>query len=389
LLNKGFSEILISNKPKRLIKTTQQDPDPLSQSSYSGRESNNLKKWLFLRKASIPFALTFSLIVLPIAKSEGDEIFKSKNIDSNSQNLKLLKPEMEYNITGPTGGSEVVIEENALVSSGLPTGETESKAKIINSSSDEINIYTVREGDTLSQISEMFDVKKSTIKGFNNLKSDNDLKVGQEILILPIDGVLYKVEKGDTLSSVAKKWKSDETDISLFNDIGQDGKLTVGSEIIIPGAEAPEPEKKVAVKTSTKTSTAKSTGSAGGSYSSGFYTHPIPHGSVKSQGFHGPYEAQDLAAKIGTKIVASSAGRVIAVKAGEGDWNGGYGKMVIIDDGRATVLYAHMSKVSVTQGQVVNQGQEVGLVGSTGRSTGPHLHIEYRGKNGPMKTPVW
>ena len=299
---------------------------------------------------------------------------------------------MSDSLSGPSGGGEVLIEENALISGGSVSSSEDSKPKIVSSGADEISVYLVREGDTLSQIAEMFGVKVSTVRGFNNIKQDSDLKPGQELLILPVDGVLYKVEKGDTLSSVAKKFKSDEFDISVFNDIAQDGKLTVGDEIVIPNAEAlPVAETKVATKTNTSTKSKSTSGgnTTGSSAPSGFYTHPIPRGSVKSQGFHGPYEAQDLAAKIGTPIVASSSGRVIAVKAGEGDWNGGYGKMVIIDDGRATVLYAHMSKVSVTQGQTVSQGEKIGEVGSTGRSTGPHLHIEYRGKKGPIKTPVW
>jgi murein DD-endopeptidase MepM/ murein hydrolase activator NlpD len=355
--------------------------------------SNNLKKSLFFVKASIPFVLTFSFVVLPIAKSEGEEILKSRNNNQNSQTIKILRNDLGQPSIIGTGGGEILIEDNALLASTIGV---EGESRVITSSSDEISVYVVREGDTLSQIAEMFDVKVSTIRGFNNIRKDSDLKPGQELLILPIDGVLYKVEKGDTLSSVAKKWKSDEMDIALFNDISPDGTLTVGSEIIIPNAEAlpvVEEPKKETVKTptktassGTKTSAPKSSGSVGNSYPAGFYTHPVPRGSVKSQGFHGPYQAQDLAAPEGTDIVASSAGTVIAVRFG---WSGGYGNMVIIDDGRANVLYAHMSKIDVVQGQKVSQGQKIGEVGNTGRSTGPHLHIEYRGKKGPMKTPVW
>lgn len=388
MLNKGFPERLINNKPKRLIKTQQQDPDPLSQISYSGQVSNNLKKWLFLGKASIPFALTFSLIVLPIAKSSGDEILKSKNLSSNSQNLKLLQSDISPAGAGSTGGAEILIEENALLATGI-SGE-ESAPKVVKAGADEISVYIVREGDTLSQIADMFGVKVSTVRGFNNIRTDGDLKTGQELLILPIDGATYKVEKGDTLSSVAKKFKSDEFDISVFNDIGEDGVLVVGSEIVIPNAEnlPVEPVKEVTkVATGAKTTVKTTASTAKASAPSGFYTHPVPRGSVKSQGFHGPYQAQDLAAKEGTPIVASSAGRVISVK--NGGYNGGYGTMLIIDDGRANVLYAHMSKIDVAQGQTVKQGEVIGYVGNTGRSTGPHLHIEYRGKKGPIKTPTW
>ncbi len=333
--------------------------------------------------------LTFSLVVLPIAKSNGEEIFKLPKDESNSQNLKLLRSEMT-SLGGATGGADIQIEENALIARSISSENRndDEKPKVTRSGVDEISIYTVREGDTISQISEMFGVKPSTIRGFNDIQTDGDLKVGTEILVLPIDGVTYKVEKGDSISSIAKKFKSDESDILIFNDMSGNSDLKVGSEIIIPNAEplpvAKEVEKKVASKTSSKSSQS----SSGTTYSNGFYIHPLPGGAVKSQGFHDKFQAQDLAAPIGRKIVASSGGRVIAVKSVSA-WNGGYGGMVIIDDGKATVLYAHMSKISVTQGQVVAQGEKIGEVGSTGRSTGPHLHIEYRGKNGPMKTPVW
>ncbi len=294
---------------------------------------------------------------------------------------------MAPDLTGGTGGAEILIEENALIATLNTTSEASGEEKITRAGADEISIYIVREGDTISQIAEMYGVKISTIKGFNDIKNDSDLKVGQDLLILPIDGTSHTVAKGETLGSIAQKYNSDETDIKVFNDLSSSA-LVVGSEIIIPNAEpAPAIEVKSTKVATVGTKTAdKKTSTTNTPYSSGFYTHPIPRGSVKSQGFHGPYEAQDLAAPIGTKIVASSGGRVIAAKLG---YNGGYGNMVIIDDGVANVLYAHMSELSVSTGEVLDQGEQVGLVGSTGRSTGPHLHIEYRGKKGPMKTPVW
>lgn len=324
--------------------------------------------------------------------SNTQESLYSRN-EANSQNIKLLKANMSPSLSGPTGGAEIQVEGNALLASANRSSDSTNSSKITSGGSDEISVYTVREGDTLSEIAEMFGVKVSTIRGFNNIRKDSDLRVGMEILILPVDGVLYKVEKGDTLSSVAKKFSGDENDISLFNDLESD-KLVVGSEIVIPNGKEPEVKVTTSSKTtSSKTTTSKTTNSKSSSntsgyasYPAGFYVHPIPVGAVKSQGFHGPYQAQDLAARTGTPIVASSAGRVTAVRTG---WSGGYGNMIIIDDGRAQVLYAHLSKIDVTQGQVISQGQKIGEVGSTGRSTGPHLHIEYRGKGGPMKTPTW
>jgi murein DD-endopeptidase MepM/ murein hydrolase activator NlpD len=354
--------------------------------------SNSFKKSLFFAKASIPFVLTFSLVVIPLAKSEGDEFRKIKNTDANSQTVKVLRSDANPVLANGTGGADINIEDNALVPAGVnERNQNTEKPSVSGPATDNISVYVVRPGDTLSGIAQMFSVRVSTIRGFNNIRKDTDLRAGQELLILPIDGVVYKVEKGDTLSSVAKKFKSDEMDISLFNDLPENGKLTVGEEIFIPNAEPlppPEPVKPVAKTTNSSSNTSRTpapASSGGSGYAAGFYIHPVP-GSVKSQGFHGPYQAQDFAAREGTPIIASSAGRVIRVGFG---WNGGYGNMIIIDDGVANVLYAHLSKIDVTQGQVVTQGQKIGEVGNTGRSTGPHLHIEYRGKKGSIRTPVW
>ena len=109
--------------------------------------------------------------------------------------------------------------------------------------------------------------------------------------------------------------------------------------------------------------------------------HPLPS-AVRTQGIHG-YNAVDLAAPFGTPIVAAASGRVIVSRSG--GWNGGYGTYVVIDhpDGTQT-LYAHMSRVAVWQGAQVVAGQVIGYVGSTGRSTGPHVHFEVRGAVNPF-----
>jgi murein DD-endopeptidase MepM/ murein hydrolase activator NlpD len=100
-------------------------------------------------------------------------------------------------------------------------------------------------------------------------------------------------------------------------------------------------------------------------------------GGVRTQGVHG-YNAVDLGAAVGTPFMASAAGEVIVARAT--GWNGGYGQYVVIrhDNGTQT-LYSHASGIVVGVGQRVVQGQVIGYVGSTGRSTGPHLHFEIRG----------
>jgi murein DD-endopeptidase MepM/ murein hydrolase activator NlpD len=117
------------------------------------------------------------------------------------------------------------------------------------------------------------------------------------------------------------------------------------------------------------------------SVSSGYYIHPVP-GSVVTQRSHG-YNAVDFGAPTGTYIFASASGRVVtSVNSG---WNGGYGKFIVIEHPNGTrTLYSHLSSVIISRGQQVVQGQVIGYMGSTGRSTGSHLHFEIRGAHNPF-----
>ena len=113
---------------------------------------------------------------------------------------------------------------------------------------------------------------------------------------------------------------------------------------------------------------------------SGYFIKPTK--GIKTQGFHGPYNALDIGAPVGTTIVASAGGTVVLAKLS--GWNGGYGGLTIIQhDNGSQTLYAHQSKITVASGQKVSQGQKIGEVGNTGRSSGPHLHLEFRGIKNP------
>ncbi len=219
----------------------------------------------------------------------------------------------------------------------------------------------------------MFNIKQATIRGFNNIRKDSDLRVGMELLILPIDGISYKVVKGDTLEKIAAKYAMNKDDIALikadnelFNDLTSDADLMAGTEIVIPNVEAKEPSAPVK-KPSTSTAPQK----GGKSY------FVRAWGGVQTQGFHDKYRGKDWGMPLGSKIGASAAGTVIVAREG---WNGGYGTFVIIKHPNgAQTLYAHLSKLAVSVGQNVAQKETIGYSGSTGRSTGPHLHFEIRG----------
>ncbi|MBP6912883.1 MAG: peptidoglycan DD-metalloendopeptidase family protein, partial [Candidatus Pacebacteria bacterium] len=288
---------------------------------------------------------------------------------------------------------------------------------------DTISVHTVKKGDTLQSVAKDFGVSVNTIMWANGLKKGQELKVGSSLTILPITGVKYTVKKGDTLQSIAKKLSADAGDIADFNGIDT-SDLKVGMAIIVPDgeittvAEKPKAKKEVA-KTKTDTNTGlinKITSAITGSNNNkdndnnsdngsgnsgkvvlsnkgektwgynapvitGYYTHPLP-GSKKTQHVHG-FNGTDWGAPKGTPILAAASGKVIIAK--HSGYSGGYGQYVVIEHDNGTqTLYAHASKVLVSVGDNVKQGETIALVGSTGRSTGNHLHFEVRGAWNPF-----
>ncbi|PIR47197.1 MAG: hypothetical protein COV07_00130 [Candidatus Vogelbacteria bacterium CG10_big_fil_rev_8_21_14_0_10_45_14] len=287
----------------------------------------------------------------------------------NSQTLALLAPEQRPLGEISRGGGDItIIEGTSLLAESGPMG---TAADMDGSLHDEgnINIYVVREGDTISEIAEMFNVTTNTVRWANNLTS-NTLKSGQVLLILPVSGVSYKVLKGDTLSTIAKKMKGDEDEISRYNGLATGAKLSVGETLIIPNGvvEAATKKSPIASKVASKSN-------------SGYYSHPLP-GARRTQGIHG-WNGVDLASYAGAPIKAAAGGQVLVARTS--GWNGGYGNYVVISHSNGTqTLYAHLSKTAVTSGANVSKGQVIGYEGSTGRSTGPHLHFEVRGAKNPF-----
>jgi len=295
-------------------------------------------------------------------------------LNINSQTVHLLSAVLNPNpAVGYGGGGISIVNQSALLADTGPLG---SIADIDDSaaSSDRISLYIIREGDSLSQIAEMFGVTVNTIIWANDIDRGDLIRAGQELIILPVTGLRYTVKKGDTAASLAKEFKSDAEEIIAYNNLSEDGRLAVGEEIIIPDGEIPyEP-----APSSYGTPTVR--GTSGPNYI-GYYIRPIS-GGVKSQGLHG-YNAVDLATHCGAPIFAAATGDVIISRSY--GWNGGYGNYIVISHPNGTeTLYSHNSKNIVTAGWHVVQGQVIGYIGSTGKSTGCHVHFEVRGAKNPF-----
>jgi LysM repeat protein len=283
----------------------------------------------------------------------------------------LLTTLQNPNTIGARGGAEIVVDDNVLVSTG-PVGEDEIAEQ--KSNFGEIKVYTVREGDSLSRVAEMFDVTTNTIMWANDISRASNIQPGDTLVILPIVGIRHEIKGGDTISTIAKKYEGDVEEILSYNQLASADELAIGNTLIIPGGAINTP-----VRVASYAAPVSVSGAARGS-SAGF-THPAP-GSVKSQGIHG-YNAVDLAGGHASPIRAAAAGEVIVSK--NSGWNGGYGQYIVIrhPDGSQT-LYAHLSSNAVGVGAYVSNGQTIGGMGTTGRSTGTHLHFEVRGARNPF-----
>ncbi|MBP6045323.1 MAG: peptidoglycan DD-metalloendopeptidase family protein [Microgenomates group bacterium] len=235
---------------------------------------------------------------------------------------------------------------------------------------DKVVDYSVLGGDTLSTIAKKFDVSTDTLKWANNLKSDT-IKPGQIVKVPPGTGVVHKVISGDNIYAVAKKYNVDAQNILNFpfNDFADldTFSLTPGQTLFIPNGSVLPP---------------KPVASPGG-----FYSGPIQAGARGNSNFIWPtsggitqypiwyHMALDIANNALPPVLASDTGTVTFA----GCITYGYGCHIIIDHGNGyQTLYGHLSSLGVTPGQAVSQGQQIGNMGSTGRSSGPHLHFEIR-----------
>ncbi|MBY0294237.1 peptidoglycan DD-metalloendopeptidase family protein [Patescibacteria group bacterium] len=300
--------------------------------------------------------------------------------------MPLLSPAVNIDPSPSVGGGDIsMVDGSALISQEGPSG---TAADIENlPTNQQISVYTVREGDTLSGIADMFNVSINTIIGANDIRN-GIIRPGQTLIILPITGIQHTVIKGETMSSLAKKYNSDAHGIAVYNGLADGQSLTVGTVLLIPNGvlSTPAPAKSKSNTTKIKNiASGKTTepylGGSGPAIS-GYYAWPVATGVV-TQALHG-WNGVDIGAPKGTSIYAAAGGTVIIAN-GNGGWNGGYGSYVVIQHPNGTqTLYAHMSKVLITPGTQVDQGDVIGKVGSTGESTGFHLHFEIRGATNPF-----
>ncbi|PIT97655.1 hypothetical protein COT77_00285 [Candidatus Berkelbacteria bacterium CG10_big_fil_rev_8_21_14_0_10_41_12] len=217
--------------------------------------------------------------------------------------------------------------------------------------------YTVAQGETITQIAEKFNLHVATILDANNISPTNtkNIKEGMEL----------SIPKKDTSTSddwiVAIK-KAEEEERKAAEEKRQKELAAKQTKVL-----AASTSRSLSARSSTQQS------SAYDGTSSGSLIVPISHNGI-SRGFGGGHTGIDYMAPIGTSVAAADSGKVTIVSSG---WNGGYGNQIVVDHGGGrTTRYAHLSGFAVSAGDYVSQGQVIGYSGSSGRSTGPHLHFE-------------
>ena len=245
----------------------------------------------------------------------------------------------------------------------LPVLSAEDRVKVVD--------YTVEAGDTIGSLAQKFKISQNTIVVANNITGDV-IRPGDVLKILPTSGVLHTVKKSETLGKIAEGYGLPSKTIARYNNIDPEAALAVDTKLIIPGVEPIIPKVSrnvVYAEKSSYTPVKKfAPSSAGGMFMK-------PTSGTQTQGAHSGHMALDIANKVGTPVYAAESGTVI--RADTTGYNGGYGSVIVIDHGNGyQTLYAHLSAQNIKKGDTVARGQQIGNMGNTGRSTGPHLHFE-------------
>jgi murein DD-endopeptidase MepM/ murein hydrolase activator NlpD len=239
--------------------------------------------------------------------------------------------------------------------------------------------YQVREGDTITGIASRFSVSAGSIIAFNNIQEAWNIRAGKTLKIPNMDGIPYTVGKNDSISKIAVKMKVPQNAILDANNILSDN-IQSGQVLFIPGARMDANEFNRAFK---RDSTRRDVIMlpVGGKVTSGYGWREDPVRPVAGEKrFH---RGVDFIGKTGDPIKAAMKGTVLHI-----DNNPNLGNFIILKhDGGLQTLYAHLSAYTVKAGDTVNQGQEIGKIGATGYTTGPHLHFEVF-RNGNRVDPL-
>lgn len=339
---------------------------------------SKIKEFGLIRLSAWILAGGLSLVVIYLLVIKFISLPASSSLPSQSITTETRGADVDYPpfISSQYSSSENILRL-AIFDTNIPDRES---GEIIN--------YIVQLGDSLFGIAADNDISPETLLWANFLVlNDNpdEIVPGMELIIPPVNGVYYQWQQEDTFDLIADNYETDvEKILSWYgNDLDLiNPTVAVGSWIMLVDGQRefkqwviPIVARGSAGVSSTAYGPGGCAGPFEGAYGTGSFTWPSSIHTVVGNDFWSGHLALDIATGEGLSIMAADSG--VVVFAGWAD--GGYGYTVMIDHGNGyATLYAHMSRVTALCGSSVYKGQSVGSGGSTGNSTGPHLHFEVR-----------
>jgi len=331
----------------------------------------------------------FCLIALAVYLSFKRDLFGGRSSLSEpeispSPTLVVLASPATETITlpvyEPLEGSRFV-QRQAILYTSIPS---RPRYEVIN--------YTVGFGDSVFGIAYDFGLKPETVLWSNyDVLKDNPhaLTSGMDLRIPPADGIYYQWQMGDTLESVSSQFKVDPTVIVNWSGNHLDltnPQVKPESWVMVPGGQREFQQWIIPVAARGSAGVSSGIYGAGacpggydGLYGSGAFIWPANNHTISGNDYWSGHLAIDIGVVTGDSIFAADSGVIMFA----GWATGGYGNVVAIDHGNGyQTLYAHLSSVNVSCGQSVRIGQVIAAGGSTGNSTGPHLHFEIRYQGG-------
>ncbi|PTY40041.1 M23 family metallopeptidase [Brachyspira hampsonii] len=376
ILFKIKSQFAKSNSIQR-IRTTY-----VHSTRYTGKKNNiflSIIKKFSLAAASLSlFIILSNFLIMNIRHTSNAAILPKDKMPTSAAYSKVLDEispeEVSYNTSSisevPTVTSAVTLENatdifyNYITSDNTLVGDGTIGMKY-----DE---YIIEEGDNLTVISKKIGVNLDTLVSVNKMSNANRLRPGQKIVIPNRNGLLYTMKKNETIEDVAERYDVSLSRILNLNKISSPSSIEEGDDIFLPGAKYTLDERidKFGQMFSIPTTITRI------SSVFGYRVHPITGVRTKHMGV-------DIPGRLNTPVYAARKGKVIFA-----GYSGGYGNLVIVrHDKGYTTYYAHLNSITTRSGATVGVGVMIGRMGSTGRSTGSHLHFEVR-RNGVALNPA-
>ncbi|TXJ36167.1 M23 family metallopeptidase [Brachyspira aalborgi] len=341
---------------------------------------NLFKNKIFLSVLVIAFIILFNLSIFAIKNKSNNNFYFNKKFDNSDKTYKKILSEMnpETNdiienylpkIPQITSIANIDGKVSEIFYDYISSDNTLNSDGVIGVKYEE---YTIGEGENLTTISRKIGVNLDTLVSVNKITNANKLKPGQKIIIPNRNGLLYTIKQNENIEEVANKYDIQLNRILAFNKIDEISDIEIGDDIFLPGAKYTLDERieKFGQMFSLPVTVTRI------SSLFGYRVHPITKVRTKHTGV-------DIPGSLNTPVYAARKGKVIFA-----GYSGGYGNLVIVrHDKGYTTYYGHLNKITTKIGANVGVGVMIGRMGSTGNSTGSHLHFEVR-RNGEALNPI-